>query len=149
MRHLTKGSKTINVHLNEEKFYFPGDTISGRHRHLISGNRACFVIVSSLSLSLARDLGIVIVHPKSPTKTNQIRLRFSGQVHLALKDKETISLFQETKTIPVSSDGSSKYHILEAKQHTFAFEFTVPKDLPSSLEVNSMTFTMHEIAKLY
>ena len=30
MRHLTKGnSKTIDIRLNEEKFYFPGETIKG------------------------------------------------------------------------------------------------------------------------
>ncbi|KAI9477076.1 hypothetical protein BDB00DRAFT_934144 [Zychaea mexicana] len=107
MRHLTKGtSKTIDIRLNEEKFYFPGETIKG----------------------------VVTVHPKSPTKTNHITLRFTGEVYLSMKDKETITLFQKTETIAVSNDGSNKAHILDAKKHNFDFEFVVPDDLPSAME---------------
>ncbi|KAI9260747.1 hypothetical protein BDA99DRAFT_605742 [Phascolomyces articulosus] len=106
MRHLTKGnSKTIDIRLNEEKFYFPGETIKG----------------------------VVIIHPKSPTKTNHITLRFTGEVFLSIKDKETIILFQKTVTIAVSND-RGKTHVLDAKQHNFDFEFVVPDDLPSAME---------------
>ncbi|KAI8147286.1 hypothetical protein BJV82DRAFT_532354 [Fennellomyces sp. T-0311] len=106
MRHLTKGSsKTIEIRLNEEKFYFPGEIIKG----------------------------VVIVHPKSPTKTNHITLRFTGEVFVSVKDKETITLFQKTETIAVSND-RGKTHVLDAKQHSFDFEFVVPDDLPSTME---------------
>ncbi|KAG2224634.1 hypothetical protein INT45_007879 [Circinella minor] len=106
MRHLTKGnSKTIDIRLNEEKFYFPGETIKG----------------------------VVTVHPKSPTKTNHITLRFTGEVFLSIKDKETIILFQKTETIAVANDGA-KTHVLDAKQHNYDFEFVVPDDLPSAME---------------
>lgn len=33
MRHLTKGSTTIDIRLNEEKFYFPGELIKGIDQH--------------------------------------------------------------------------------------------------------------------
>ncbi|CDH53650.1 hypothetical protein RO3G_16836 [Lichtheimia corymbifera JMRC:FSU:9682] len=104
MRHLTKGSTTIDIRLNEEKFYFPGELIKG----------------------------VVVVHPKHPTKTNHIRLTFSGEVHISVKDKETFNLFQKTEILPVSTHG--KAQVLEAKQHTFPFEFAVPDDLPSTME---------------
>ncbi|CAO3600244.1 unnamed protein product [Absidia cylindrospora] len=78
MRPRSKASKVIDIRLYEEKFYFPGETIKGD----------------------------VIVHPKSPTKTNHIVVRFSGQVLISVKDKETINLFSETKILPISTEGS-------------------------------------------
>ncbi|KAI9275462.1 hypothetical protein BDA99DRAFT_495519 [Phascolomyces articulosus] len=107
MRGRAKSGKTIDIVLNEEKFYFPGDSLKGT----------------------------VIVHPKSPTKTNHIIVRFTGQVVLTVKDKENITLFQRTQTIRVSND-DTKVTILEAKQHSFPFHLEVPKgiEIPSTME---------------
>ncbi|KAI8138812.1 hypothetical protein BJV82DRAFT_629924 [Fennellomyces sp. T-0311] len=104
MKSRSKTGKTIDIVLDEEKFYFPGDPLRGS----------------------------VIVHPKSPTKTTQIILRFTGQVVLSVKDKETITLFQRTQNIRVSPD--DKASVLEAKQHSFPFDLVVPKELPSTME---------------
>ena len=82
---------------------------------------------------------MVTIHPKSPTKTNHITLRFTGEVFLSIKDKETITLFQKTETIAVANDGA-KTHVLDAKQHNYDFEFVVPDDLPSAMEVRFMFF---------
>ncbi|ORZ10569.1 hypothetical protein BCR42DRAFT_358066 [Absidia repens] len=106
MRPRGKANKTIDIRLYEEKFYFPGETIKG----------------------------VVIVHPKSPTKTNHIVVRFSGQVFISVKDKETINLFSKTKILPISGEDSKSSHVLDAKQHSFPFEFVVPNGLPSTME---------------
>ncbi|KAG2234952.1 hypothetical protein INT48_005106 [Thamnidium elegans] len=105
-RHLT--SKIIDIRLEEEKFYFPGETIKG----------------------------LVIVHPKSAIKVNLIQLKFSGQVYVHLKEKETSTLFQNTIVLAVDQDNKSKQTILDASEHTFPFQFIVPKNLnlPSSME---------------
>ncbi|KAG0166636.1 ph-response sensor protein [Apophysomyces sp. BC1034] len=110
MKSQVKGHKSIDIRLDEEKFYFPGETIRG----------------------------VVALHPKSPTKTNHIRMKFVGEVFLSLKDKESIQLFQKGITIPVASADSSKSRVLDAKPHRFAFEFVVPDDLhlPSSMELD-------------
>lgn len=81
------------------------------------------------------------MHPKSPTKTNHIRLTFAGEVFLNIKEKESISLFEKTELIQVS-DAPGKTHVLEAKEYTFLFEFQVPDglDLPSSMEVRKEYF---------
>ncbi|SAL95396.1 hypothetical protein [Absidia glauca] len=106
MRPRSRTNKTIDIRLDEEKFYFPGETIKG----------------------------VVLVHPKSATKTNHIVVRFSGQVTLAVKDKETIQLFSTSKHLPITTDGSKIAHVLDAKQHSFPFEFVVPNELPSTVE---------------
>ncbi|KAI8374445.1 uncharacterized protein BYT42DRAFT_615609 [Radiomyces spectabilis] len=108
MKHLNKSSKTLDIRLKEEKFYFPGETIEGH----------------------------VLFHPKTPTKANHLILRFSGQVILSIKEKDTIVLFQNTKIVAVSEEEGSKVHVLEAKPHQFPFKFTVPEDieLPSTME---------------
>ena len=98
-----------------------------------------FLVLRQLStLILVHKTGAVIVHPKSPTKTTQIILRFTGQVVLSVKDKETISLFERTQNIQVSPDNGNKVTILEAKQHSFPFNLEVPKgiELPSTMEVS-------------
>ncbi|KAI9308130.1 hypothetical protein BJ944DRAFT_260804 [Cunninghamella echinulata] len=105
MRNKSKANKTIDIRLDEEKFYFPGETIKG----------------------------VVNVHPKSPTKTNHIIVRFIGEVFLSIKDKETITLFSKTKILPISTDSKSS-HILDAKRHSFTFDFVVPDELPSTME---------------
>ncbi|KAI8342373.1 hypothetical protein BC941DRAFT_466044 [Chlamydoabsidia padenii] len=108
MRPRSKVNKVIDIQLHEEKFYFPGETIKG----------------------------VVLVHPKSPTKTIHIIVRFAGQVTLSVKDKETIQLFSKTTTLPITTDGNNKtsHVLLDAKQHSFPFEFEVPKELPSTVE---------------
>ncbi|KAI8072863.1 hypothetical protein BC940DRAFT_232731, partial [Gongronella butleri] len=127
IRNRNKSSKAIDIRLNEEKFYFPGETIKGGvfftfFFRFDLDELNCFCIL----------VGIVTVHPKNPTKTNHIIVRFVGQVFLQVKDKETIELFRKTRQIPVSADKSSA--VLDAKQHSFPFEFEVPKDLPSTME---------------
>ncbi|KAJ2961239.1 hypothetical protein NQZ79_g3489 [Umbelopsis isabellina] len=81
----------------------------------------------------------VAVFPAKPTRTNHIRVIFKGEISSLLKDKESITLFNKVKTLPIAKDdeNGSKSHILEAKAHTFPFEFMVPEDipLPSSMEV--------------
>ncbi|KAI8338101.1 hypothetical protein BC941DRAFT_424608 [Chlamydoabsidia padenii] len=106
MRNRGKTNKTIDIQLYEEKFYFPGEVIKG----------------------------VVIVHPKSATKTNHIIVRFSGQVFISVKDKETINLFSKTKILPISTEDNKSSHVLDAKQHSFPFEFVVPNELPSTME---------------
>ncbi|KAI7867551.1 hypothetical protein BDF14DRAFT_1802121, partial [Spinellus fusiger] len=101
-----KTNQTLSIHLHDEKFYFPGETIKGT----------------------------VHVHPKSPTKTNHILLRFKGQVILSIKDKKSMTLFDIKKILAAGQPG--KVHILEPKQYLFPFEFNVPSNLqlPSSME---------------
>ncbi|KAM3580403.1 hypothetical protein VKS41_007067 [Umbelopsis sp. WA50703] len=83
--------------------------------------------------------GTVAVFPAKPTRTNHIRVIFKGEISSLLKDKESIILFNKVKTLPITKEdeSGSKSHILEAKAHTFPFEFMVPEDipLPSSMEV--------------
>ncbi|KAI8575614.1 hypothetical protein K450DRAFT_260923 [Umbelopsis ramanniana AG] len=111
MRKQAKFNKNFNVRLDEDKFYFPGERIRGT----------------------------VSVFPTKPTRTNHIRVIFKGEIASLLKDKESITLFNKVKILPISKDdeSSAKSHILEAKSHTFPFDFLVPEDiaLPSSMEV--------------
>lgn len=78
-------------------------------------------------------LGSVIVKPKSSMKVNPITIKFSGSILISGKDKEVIPLFQNKKSIAVNN-GKSK--VLEAKQYAFPFEFAVPDNLPSAMDVN-------------
>ncbi|KAI9026484.1 hypothetical protein CLU79DRAFT_833379 [Phycomyces nitens] len=106
MKHRPHSNQPLGIVLHDEKFYFPRDILKGT----------------------------IIVHPKTPTRTNHLLLRFTGEIILSIKDKKTISLFQITKILAVSKSG--KAHVLEARQHHFPFEFVVPGDLnlPSSME---------------
>lgn len=65
-------------------------------------------------------------------KVNPIIVKFSGAIYIAAKEKEVIPLFQTCKLVPIN-EGKSK--ILEAKQHSFPFEFVVPDSLPSAMDV--------------
>jgi hypothetical protein len=56
-------------------------------------------------------------------------------VFISVKDKETINLFSKTKILPISTEDSKASHVLDAKQHSFPFEFVVPSELPSTMEV--------------
>ncbi|KAL0094856.1 hypothetical protein F4703DRAFT_1788535 [Phycomyces blakesleeanus] len=106
MKHRSHSNQPLGIILHDEKFYFPGDILKGT----------------------------IIVHPKSPTRTNHLQLRFTGEITVSIKDKKTIPLFQITKILAVSKSG--KAHVLEARQHHFPFEFVVPADLnlPSTME---------------
>lgn len=84
--------------------------------------------------------GLVFVHPKNEIKVNLIRLKFTGQVYIHLKEKETDTLFQESLTLSVCPNSTSpKQTSLDPSEHTFPFKFIVPKNLnlPSSMEVIS------------
>lgn len=87
-----------------------------------------FAINSSISKK-----GSVIVKPKSSIKANPIIVKFSGAIFMSVKDKEVIPLFQTSKTLPIN-DGKSK--VLEAKTYSFPFEFVVPDNLPSAMDVS-------------
>ncbi|KAL0135437.1 hypothetical protein V8B55DRAFT_1591101 [Mucor lusitanicus] len=99
----------LDIRLEEEKFYFPGETIKG----------------------------FVLIHPKSAIKVNSIQLKFSGQVYIHLKEKETNTLFQNALVLSVYPNSTSpKQTTLDASEHSFPFQFVVPKNLnlPSSME---------------
>ena len=94
-------------------------------------------------LTIHSKIGTVSVFPTKPTRTNHIRVIFKGEIASLLKDKESITLFNKVKILPISKDdeSSTKSHILDAKSHTFPFDFLVPEDiaLPSSMEVGETT----------
>lgn len=69
---------------------------------------------------------------------NLIQLKFSGQVNINLKEKESNTLFQELMELSVCPNSTSpKPTTLDASEHAFPFKFIVPKNLnlPSSMEV--------------
>ncbi|KAI8976251.1 hypothetical protein BDB01DRAFT_804014 [Pilobolus umbonatus] len=68
---LSGSSKVLDIRLEGEKYYFPGDSIQGT----------------------------VYVHLKNTSRVNSIQLRFFGEVHINLKDSKTISLFDSTYDI--------------------------------------------------
>ncbi|CAO3606998.1 unnamed protein product [Mucor fragilis] len=120
-RHLT--NKILDIRLEEEKFYFPGETIKG----------------------------FVLIHPKSAIKVNSIQLKFSGQVYIHLKEKETNTLFQNTLVLSVYPNSTSpKQTTLDASEHGFPFQFVVPKNLnlPSSMEFGKKGHIRYTISAL-
>ncbi|KAI9470979.1 MAG: hypothetical protein EXX96DRAFT_586403 [Benjaminiella poitrasii] len=118
-RHLT--NKILDIRIEEEKFYFPGETIKG----------------------------LVIVHPKNSIKANSIQLKFSGEVYIHLKEKETTTLFQDILVLSVYPNSTlPKQTTLDASEHSFPFQFIVPKNLnlPSSMEFGKkghIRYTIH------
>ncbi|CAO3581584.1 unnamed protein product [Absidia cylindrospora] len=122
---INKPSKTIDISIVDEKYYFPGQTIKG----------------------------FVNVQPKHPTKTNHIHLKFIGEVSLSLKEKDTTCLFQRTKILNVTSDDKppAKAFIMEPKLYTFPFEFVVPEDiqLPSTMEFNKKARVRYTLSALH
>ncbi|KAI8642870.1 hypothetical protein BD408DRAFT_443070 [Parasitella parasitica] len=120
-RHLT--NKLLDIRLQEEKFYFPGETIKG----------------------------LVIVHPKNAIKVNSIQLKFAGHVFIHLKEKETNTLFENNLTLSVYPNSTSpKQTTLDASEHRFPFEFIVPKNLnlPSSMEFGKKAHIRYTINAL-
>ncbi|CAO0799810.1 unnamed protein product [Mucor circinelloides] len=120
-RHLT--NKILDIRLEEEKFYFPGETIKG----------------------------FVLIHPKSAIKVNNVQLKFSGEVYIHLKEKETNTLFQNTLVLSVYPNSTSpKQTTLDASEHSFPFQFVVPKNLnlPSSMEFGKKGHIRYTISAL-
>jgi hypothetical protein len=76
----------------------------------------------------SNSLGTVTLSLDKPTKTNCIRVTFKGDVEA---NGDSVNLF--TKQIKLASDAI----ILEARTHTFPFEFLVDKNLnlPSSTKL--------------
>lgn len=72
-----------------------------------------------------------MVQPKSSIKVKPIIVKFTGEINLAIKEKEVIQLFQLETVIAINE----KAKTLEAKLYKFPFEFTVPDNLPSAMEV--------------
>lgn len=89
------------------------------------------------AIMLKKKKGSVIVKPKSSIKANPILVKFSGAIFISVKDKEVIPLFQSSKSLPIN-DGKSK--VLEAKTYSFPFEFVVPDNLPSAMDVSLMLY---------
>lgn len=75
--------------------------------------------------------GTILVKPKSSMKVNPLIIKFSGAIYISVKDKEVIPLFQEIKLIPIN-EGKK---VLEVKNYSFPFEFVVPDNLPSAMDV--------------
>ncbi|KAI8338738.1 hypothetical protein BC941DRAFT_423801 [Chlamydoabsidia padenii] len=124
MLSLRKSFKTIEIKIVEEKYFFPGQTIKG----------------------------LVNIHPKSPTKTTHIVVKFTGEVTLSVKDKATLTLFQQTKIVNLIQDEEQvKCYIMEPKLHTFPFEFVVPDDiqLPSTMEFNKKARIRYTLSALH
>jgi hypothetical protein len=91
----------------------------------------------SLIVYIYNKIGSVIISPKTPIKASSIHLTFTGQVTVTLKEKETITLFRDSKTVIINAANTLKPTTLDTKQHSFPFEFTVPNQfaLPSSIQV--------------
>ncbi|KAI7882319.1 uncharacterized protein EV154DRAFT_568175 [Mucor mucedo] len=111
MRARSKTNKVLDIALSEEKIYFPGEVIQGS----------------------------ILVKPKSSMKVNSLSLKFSGCLLIAAKDKESMTLFEQTKTIPVLEPKK----VLEVKNYSFPFQFVVPDDLPSAMD-----FGKNKMAKI-
>ncbi|KAI8889020.1 hypothetical protein K501DRAFT_329403 [Backusella circina FSU 941] len=115
-------NKIIYINLEHEKFFFPGEIIKGS----------------------------VLIVPKNPIKASSIHLVFTGQVTVTLKEKETMTLFRDTKTVIVNAANTLKPTTLDVKQHLFPFEFTVPNEfpLPSSIQFGKLAvvrYTIHAV----
>lgn len=105
-----KQNSSFYITLNEERYWFPGDCIRGR----------------------------VTLHLQKPCKTASIRVCLWGKVTTIIKDrKEEFPLFQ--KEILAFQMPGGKSTVLEARVHSFPFEFVLPTDLqlPSFTEVRT------------
>lgn len=70
-------------------------------------------------------------------KVNSISVKFSGSLFIAAKDKETMNLFEQSKTIPILEVKK----VLEVKNYSFPFQFVVPDNLPSAMDVQSILYS--------
>ncbi|CAO3696153.1 unnamed protein product [Umbelopsis ramanniana] len=95
-----KQNSSFYITLNEERYWFPGDCIRGK----------------------------VTLHLSKPSKTTSIRVCLWGKVTTIIKDrKEEFPLFQ--KEIVAYHLPGSKSSVLDARVHSYPFEFTIPSDL--------------------
>ncbi|OZJ06050.1 hypothetical protein BZG36_01148 [Bifiguratus adelaidae] len=111
-----KENPNFYIAIEEERYYFPGENIKGK-----------------LHVKLSK-----------PTKSSAIRITFTGEVILNVKEKQNFRLFHEELEVlrqaeeasANGSDGSSTV-TLDGKDHEFSFEFAVPDDphLPSHCEL--------------
>ncbi|KAI8379719.1 uncharacterized protein BYT42DRAFT_605026 [Radiomyces spectabilis] len=116
-----KSQNEFYIDLHEHRFYFPGDVIKG-----------------DVVLDLAK-----------PTKTNHIRITFSGDIQTSVA---TIQLFTKTMHLATSPDGDGKSHYLEAQNHRFPFEFKIPSDeceLPSSMQLDKIVKVKYQLVALH
>ncbi|KAI8064208.1 hypothetical protein BC940DRAFT_306422 [Gongronella butleri] len=121
MRALSSKTKTIDIQLDRETFYFPGDTIQG----------------------------VIHVHPKSATKTNSIRLKFVGEIILE-KEMITLFQLSKTIDLG-EPEAKASYVVLEPKAHAFSFQWRVPNDmqLPSTMEFNKKLKVRYTISVVH
>lgn len=93
------------------------------------------------------------MHLQKPVRTHNVHVNFTGEICTFTKDKDVQNLFRNsyTCTLPTpphhddngdlidESKRSKGPIVLEAKLHTFPFEFVIPDDLtlPSYMEVNN------------
>lgn len=90
----------------------------------------CFIV----QISNFKFLGTVTLSLAKPTKTNCIRVIFKGDVEAG---GDSVNLF--TKQIKLAADAGT----LDARTHTFPFEFLVDNDLnlPSSTKLKRGSIT--------
>ncbi|KAI8354656.1 hypothetical protein BD560DRAFT_438176 [Blakeslea trispora] len=104
-------------------------------RNRLRSNKVIDIALSEEKFYFPGDIirGAVLVKPKSSTKVNSIHIKFSGTIHLQAKEKELISLFHVRENIPVYNDIGK---LLESKEYRFPFEFSVPENLPSAMDLD-------------
>ncbi|ORX46746.1 hypothetical protein DM01DRAFT_1339404 [Hesseltinella vesiculosa] len=114
-------SKGIDIQLDSEKFYFPGDAIQG----------------------------FIHVHPKSATKTNCIRIKFQGELVLE-KDTVALFQLSKTVDLE-DQDPQLSYVVLEPKAHSFPFQWRVPDDIqiPSTMVFNKKIKVRYTISAIH
>ncbi|CAO3620705.1 unnamed protein product [Cunninghamella blakesleeana] len=80
-------------------------------------------------------IGEVVLDLDKPTKTNCICVTLNGEVY---SDGSTTTVLSETWYLATSPENDGKPYILEAQQHHFPFEFTIPTSgvLPSAVQIS-------------
>ncbi|ORZ05431.1 hypothetical protein BCR42DRAFT_180210 [Absidia repens] len=83
-------------------------------------------------------LGTVVLNLGKPTKTNHIRITFTGTVQA---DGSTAQVLNTSWCLATSPLNDGKPYLLQAQTHRLPFEFRLPNDddtkLPSSLKLSS------------
>ncbi|KAI9302012.1 hypothetical protein BJ944DRAFT_127850 [Cunninghamella echinulata] len=90
--------------------------------------------------------GEVVLDLDKPTKTNCIRVTLSGDVQ---SDGSTITLISKTWYLATSPLNDGKAYMLDAQQHRFPFEFTIPTDegpFPSAAQISSTIGVKYTLA---
>ncbi|KAF7721615.1 Arrestin domain-containing protein 4 [Apophysomyces ossiformis] len=97
------------IELNEDRFYYSGEVIKGN----------------------------VILDLAKPTKTNHVRIAFTGEVQ---SESSSLQLFNKILYLANPPD-DEKSHVLEAQTHCFPFEFKIPGEdgeIPSSTQLPNL-----------